>query len=248
MNKTLAFLIVSLLTASTLPINATADATQDIPTNAAGTGIHDSLVAALTHVNLVATLQGPAVVHRLCPYRPGLAAAGIDLDDFDTDEENATLTDILLHHVLSGSVAASDVTDGMMATMVNGDNVKFGVSSTGTVTVGAATVTLADVQASNGVIHVIDTVLMPPTDIPTTAQSTWYSRFAGRSGHPSRLASYPPRQRSVHGVRSYRPSVCRCGHRPRFLGQSRRKGRASPTFCFTTWWVLRYLPPTSRTA
>ena len=172
MNKTLAFLIVSLLTASTLPINATADATQDIPTNAAGTGIHDSLVAALTHANLVATLQGPGPFTVFAPTDQAFAAAGIDLDDFDTDEENATLTDILLHHVLSGSVVASDVTDGMMATMVNGDNVKFGVSSTGTVTVGAATVTLADVQASNGVIHVIDTVLMPPTDIPTTAQST----------------------------------------------------------------------------
>ena len=59
MNKTLAFLIVTLLTASALPLNATADASQDIPTNAAGTGMHDSLVAALTHANLVATLQQP---------------------------------------------------------------------------------------------------------------------------------------------------------------------------------------------
>jgi len=172
MNKTLAFLMITLLTAAALPLNATADATQDIPTNAAGTGIHDSLVAALTQADLVTTLQGPGPFTVFAPTDQAFTDAGIDLDDFDTPEEMATLTDILTHHVLSGEVAASDVKDGMMATMLNGDNVKFSVSSTGTVTVGTATVTLADVQASNGVIHVIDKVLMPPVDIPTTAQST----------------------------------------------------------------------------
>ena len=172
MNKTLACLIVTLLAASALPLNASADATQDIPTNAAATGIHDSLVAALTHADLVTTLQGSGPFTVFAPTDQAFADAGIDLNDFDTPEENATLADILLHHVLSGEVAAGDVSDGMMATMVNGDNVKFGVDNSGTVTVGTATVTLADRQASNGVIHVIDTVLMPPTDIPTTAQST----------------------------------------------------------------------------
>ena len=172
MNKTLAFLIVTLLTASALPLNATADATQDIPTNAAATGIHDSLVAALSHAGLVTTLQGTGPFTVFAPTDQAFADAGIDLNDFDTPEENATLSDILLHHVVSGEVASTDVTDGMMAAMVNGDKVKFSVDNTGTVMVGPATVTLADVQASNGIIHVIDTVLMPPTDIPTTAQST----------------------------------------------------------------------------
>ena len=165
-------MIVTLLAASAMPLNASADASQDIPTNAAGTGIHDSLVAALSHANLVATLQGPGPFTVFAPTDQAFTDAGIDLDDFDTPEENATLSDILLHHVFSGEVAAADVKDGMMAEMVNGDKVKFGVGSDGTVTVGTGTVTLADVQASNGIIHVIDTVLMPPVDIPTTAQST----------------------------------------------------------------------------
>ena len=172
MNKTLAFLIVTLLTASALPLNATADATQDIPTNAAATGIHDSLVAALSHAGLVTTLQGTGPFTVFAPTDQAFADAGIDLNDFDTPEENATLSDILLHHVVSGEVASTDVTDGMMAAMVNGDKVKFSVDNTGTVMVGPATVTIADVQASNGIIHVIDTVLMPPTDIPTTAAAT----------------------------------------------------------------------------
>ena len=172
MNKTLAFLIVTLLTASAVPLNASADATQDIPANAVATGIHDSLVAALGHVDLVTTLQGPGPFTVFAPTDQAFADAGIDLSNFNTDEEKATLTDILLHHVFAGEVASADVSDGMMATMVNGDDVKFSVSNSGTVSIGPAAVTLADVQASNGVIHVIDAVLMPPTDIPTTAQST----------------------------------------------------------------------------
>jgi uncharacterized surface protein with fasciclin (FAS1) repeats len=159
------------LVASSLPLNVSADSSQDIPTNAAATGVHDSLVAALTHAGLVATLQGTGPFTVFAPTDQAFADAGIDLADFDTPEENATLSDILLHHVYSGTVYSSDLTDGMLATMVNGDNVKFGVSAT-TVTVGTATVTTADVQASNGVIHIIDTVLIPPVDIPATAQTT----------------------------------------------------------------------------
>ena len=171
MKKIAVYLMLTLLVASSLPLNVSADSSQDIPTNAAATGVHDSLVAALTHAGLVATLQGTGPFTVFAPTDQAFADAGIDLEDFDTPEENATLSDILLHHVYSGTVYSSDLTDGMLATMVNGDNVKFGVSAT-TVTVGAATVTTADVQASNGVIHIIDTVLIPPVDIPATAQTT----------------------------------------------------------------------------
>ena len=171
MKNSLVYLTLTLLIASTLPLTTSADANDDIPTNAAATGDHDSLVAALTHVDLVTTLQGTGPFTVFAPTDQAFANAGIDLNDFDTPEENATLSEILLHHVVSGSVPSSAVTDGMLATTVNGDKVKFGVNA-GTVTVGAATVTTANLQASNGIIHVIDTVLTPPVDIPTTAQST----------------------------------------------------------------------------
>ena len=171
MKKSLVYLTLALLIASTLPLSATADANDDIPTNAAATGVHDSLVAALTHANLVTTLQGTGPFTVFAPTDQAFTDAGIDLNDFDTPEENATLSDILLYHVVSGSVPSSAVTDGMLATMVNGDKAKFGVSG-GTVTVGTANVTTADVPASNGIIHVIDKVLMPPVDIPATAQTT----------------------------------------------------------------------------
>ena len=96
--------------------------------------------------------------------------AGIDLSTFDTDEENATLADILTYHVL-GDVASSAVTDGLTVTMLNGDDASFTVSG-GSVMINDATITTADVTASNGVIH-IDTVLLPPADLATgVAQST----------------------------------------------------------------------------
>ena len=175
MKRALASLILASLLMTTLPLNVSADDTEDIPTNAAATGVHDSLVAALAHADLVTTLQGTGPFTVFAPTDEAFAAAGIILADFDTDEENATLSDILLYHVYSGAVASSDVTDGLTVSMVNGDDATFSVSSDGAVMIGDANVTIADVQASNGVIHVIDKVLMPPVDlvdIPTVATGT----------------------------------------------------------------------------
>ena len=171
MNKTAVYLVLTLLLASVVPLSVHADQSKDIPTNASETGIHNSLVAALQHVNLVATLGGPGPFTVFAPTDTAFSDAGINLNDFDTPEENQTLTEILLHHVVSGSVPSADVTNGMMATTVNGDKVKFTVSN-GAVSVGAAQVTTPDVLSSNGIIHVIDKVLMPPVDIPATAQTT----------------------------------------------------------------------------
>ena len=174
MNARLA--LVALLTTAMLlaPPVVIADDTQDIPTNAQNTGVHDSLVAALAHAGLVEALQGQGPFTVFAPTDDAFAAAGIDLTTFDTEEENATLVDILTYHVYPGSVEAAQVTDGMTATMLNGDDATFTVTE-GVVMVGDATVTTADVMASNGIIHVIDKVLMPPADlvdIPTVAQGT----------------------------------------------------------------------------
>ncbi|RJU89541.1 MAG: hypothetical protein DWC08_08110, partial [Candidatus Poseidoniales archaeon] len=163
---------MTLLLASSLPLNASAGPNDDIPTNATNTGVHNSLVAALSHVGLVPTLQGTGPFTVFAPTDQAFSDAGIDLADYDTDAENATLTDILLHHVYSGEVSSSAITEGMFATMLSGNKVQFSIDAFGTVTVGDATVTSADVQSSNGIIHVIDKVLMPPVDIPSTAQST----------------------------------------------------------------------------
>ncbi|MDP7373727.1 MAG: fasciclin domain-containing protein, partial [Candidatus Poseidoniaceae archaeon] len=147
-----------------------ADDTQDIPTNAQNTGIHDSLVAALSHAELVSALQADGPFTVFAPTDDAFVAAGIDLSTFDTEEENATLADILLYHVVIGEVTASAVTDGMNAEALNGDDLSFTVTD-GVVMVNDATVTSADVMASNGVIHVIDKVLMPPADEPAVTEA-----------------------------------------------------------------------------
>ncbi|MGB1567873.1 MAG: fasciclin domain-containing protein, partial [Candidatus Poseidoniaceae archaeon] len=161
MRKSIVYTFVACLLIAAMPYSVTADASEDIPTNAAATGVHDSLVAALTHANLVATLQGDGPFTVFAPTDQAFIDAGIDLSTFDTPEENETLADILLYHVLSGNVNASQVTDGLSVVMANGDKASFTVTND-SVMIGDATVTTADVEASNGIIHVIDKVLMPP--------------------------------------------------------------------------------------
>ena len=122
----------------------------------------------------MSTLQGDGPFTVFAPTDTAFQNAGIDLSTFDTDEENATLVDILTYHVYAGAVQSSAVTDGLTVAMFNGDDASFSVTD-GTVKINDATVTTADVVASNGVIHIIDTVLMPPedlADIPGVAQST----------------------------------------------------------------------------
>jgi uncharacterized surface protein with fasciclin (FAS1) repeats len=133
---------------------------------AGATTIHTSLVAALTAADLVTTLSGDTEYTVFAPSDDAFAAAGIDLDSFDTPEEIAVLTDILLYHVVAGTTLSTDLAEGMTTvSAANSDDLTIHVAD-GAVMVGTAmaNVTLADVPASNGVIHVIDQVLMPPAD------------------------------------------------------------------------------------
>ena len=174
MQRRLSTALIALLLLSAIPLSVTADETKDIPTNASETGNHNSLVAALAHAGLVDTLSGNGPFTVFAPTDQAFTDAGIDLANFDTDEANQTLVDILTYHVISGEVLSSSLTDGMSVETLNGDNVTIGVGDN--VTINDATVTTADVVSSNGVIHVIDKVLMPPEDgpedIPTIASST----------------------------------------------------------------------------
>ena len=140
----------------------------NIAMTAQATTIHTALVAALGAADLVSTLSGETEYTVFAPSDEAFAAAGIDLDTFDTDEEIAALADILLYHVVAGTTLSTDLAAGAnTVTAANGDELTITVSETG-VAVGAdgAVVTLADVPASNGVIHVIDKVLTPPADDP----------------------------------------------------------------------------------
>ena len=75
-------------------------------------------------------------------------------------EDIPALTAILTYHVVPGKVMSGDLSDGMMAATVNGADVTIGTM--GGVTVNGASVVTADIETSNGVIHVIDAVILPP--------------------------------------------------------------------------------------
>jgi uncharacterized surface protein with fasciclin (FAS1) repeats len=127
---------------------------------AIGAGNFSTLVAAVTAADLVETLSGTGPFTVFAPTDDAFAAlpAGV-LDALLLPENKAVLAQILTYHVVSGMVMAADVTDGDVAT-VEGSNITLSTASG--VTVNGANVVAADVEASNGVIHAIDAVILPP--------------------------------------------------------------------------------------
>ena len=133
----------------------------DIVAVAVATEGFSTLVAALTAAGLVETLQGEGPFTVFAPNDEAFAAlpAGL-LEKLLLPENIAVLTSILTYHVVAGKVMSTDVTTGDAAT-VEGSTLALDTMSG--VMVNDATVIAADVEASNGVIHVIDKVLVPPT-------------------------------------------------------------------------------------
>jgi transforming growth factor-beta-induced protein len=118
------------------------------------------LVAALQRAGLVGTLQGDGPFTVFAPTDDAFIAL---LEALDVTAEQLlaqpALADVLLYHVVSGQVMSTDLSDGMMAPTVGGQNIT--VSLDGGVFINDSEVIIADIEASNGVIHVIDSVLVP---------------------------------------------------------------------------------------
>ena len=114
---------------------------------------------------MVATLQGDGPFTVFAPTDAAFEAAGINLADYDNEEGKATLTDILTYHVYAGEYYAANITDGASITMLNGDDATFTIMD-GNVMIAGAPVTGTDVIGTNGIVHVIDAVLIPPTAGP----------------------------------------------------------------------------------
>lgn len=133
----------------------------DIVAVAVGNPDFATLVAALTAAGLVETLQGAGPFTVFAPTEAAFAALpeGL-LAKLLLPENVAVLTAILTYHVVPGMVMSTDITAGDVAT-VEGSTVAL-TTDMG-VMVNGATVIAADVAASNGVIHVIDAVIVPPT-------------------------------------------------------------------------------------
>lgn len=128
---------------------------------AADAGSFTTLLAAAEAAGLVETLSGDGPLTVFAPtddaFVTALDALGLTADELLADTE--TLTSILTYHVVSGEVLSTDLSDGLAAETVNGAEITVDLSDG--VKINEANVVTADVKASNGVIHVIDAVLVP---------------------------------------------------------------------------------------
>ena len=130
---------------------------KDIVDTAVGAGTFKTLAAALTAAGLIDTLKGPGPFTVFAPTDEAFAKIPkADLDALLKDK--AKLTAILTYHVVAGKVMAADVKAGKVKTVQGLD---LTVSTTGGVMVDKAKVVKTDIVADNGVIHVIDSVILP---------------------------------------------------------------------------------------
>src|SRR5215211_7272848 len=161
----------NLLAAATGLALASPAAAADIVETASSNGSFTTLVAAAQAAGLVDTLKGPGLVDTLEGPGPFTVFAPTDeafkklpagtVENLLKPENKAQLTKVLTYHVVPGKVMASDVKGKTTtAKTVEGSTVAIDASGSA-VKVDNATVSKADVNASNGVIHVIDTVIMP---------------------------------------------------------------------------------------
>jgi uncharacterized surface protein with fasciclin (FAS1) repeats len=145
-------LIVSALSLAALGVQA-----KDIVDTAVGAGNFKTLATALTAAGLIDTLKGKGPFTVFAPTDAAFAKIPkADLDKLLADK--AKLTAVLTYHVVPGKVMAKDVKAGKVKTVQGGE---ITVATTGGVTVDGAKVSATDIVADNGVIHVIDSVIMP---------------------------------------------------------------------------------------
>ena len=130
---------------------------------AVSAGNFETLVAAVSAAGLVETLQGEGPFTVFAPTDEAFAALPEGTLEALLADPQGQLTQILLYHVVPGKVMSTDLSDGMAAETVQGSPVTFSIKD-GVVKVNDATVIAADIEASNGVIHVIDAVILPPSE------------------------------------------------------------------------------------
>ncbi len=162
MTKMLKSMVVAATVIGMVGIGSAAGAQEkDIVDTAVAAGSFTTLAKALQAAGLIETLKGKGPFTVFAPTDEAFAKlpAGA-LEDLLEPENKAQLRAVLTYHVVPGMVMASQVTGLKSAKTVNGQSLKIAVMG-GTVMINAANVVKTDIMTSNGVIHVIDSVLMP---------------------------------------------------------------------------------------
>jgi uncharacterized surface protein with fasciclin (FAS1) repeats len=162
MKTMLAFTSLALVGIMAVVSPVRAQQTKDIVDTAVAAGSFTTLAKALTAADLVATLKGPGPFTVFAPTDEAFAElpAGT-VENLLKPASKAMLRRVLMYHVVPGKMMAADVVKISSAKAVSGDMLSIKVND-GTVMVDQARVVKTDIAASNGVIHVVDTVLLPP--------------------------------------------------------------------------------------
>lgn len=142
-------------------VAAVAPAEKDVVDIAIGSADHTTLVAAVTAAGLVETLKGAGPFTIFAPTNVAFGAlpAGT-VEGLLKPESKASLTNILTFHVVAGAVKAADLKDGQKVKTLQGEELTVTIKD-GKVMINGANVTTADLTGTNGVVHVIDAVLLP---------------------------------------------------------------------------------------
>lgn len=186
------FLFLSLLATSFVACDNDDD-TMEEPKTIAQTAADDpqfsTLVSALQRVNLVSVLDGTGSFTVFAPTNAAFQASGVDLDALS----DAQLTEVLLYHVLGASVKSTDLQEGQTyattaaETGPGGSQLSVLIERTGAnVKInGAVNVTNADVEATNGVIHIVDNVILPLDIVGHAAANSNFTELVGALGAAS---------------------------------------------------------------
>lgn len=193
LNSPLTFLSAGLIAVvGMFSISANAQATQNIVEVAVDTPSLSTLVTAVTEAELAGTLSGTGPFTVLAPDNDAFAAlpAGV-LDALLLPENQAELQTVLQYHVISGDLDSTDVTAavGTSVTTLEGSGVAVSESG-GNLFVNTAQVTTPDVDATNGIVHVIDEVLIPSSlDVDALLASNMDSNLVRTGGYSSNVST-----------------------------------------------------------
>ena len=154
------FLALAAATVIAVPALADSHMKKDIVDTAVGAGNFGTLVAAAKAADLVGTLKGEGPFTVFAPTDAAFEALPEGtVEDLLKSENKDKLVSILTYHVVPGKVMSSDLSEGMTAKTVQGGEIK--ITLEGGPKVNGATISAPDVEAGNGVIHVIDAVILP---------------------------------------------------------------------------------------
>lgn len=182
--KILQIVIVLALALSLAPVQPAFAQEADIVDTAVAAGEFNTLVSAVQLAGLVDALKGEGPFTVFAPTDAAFEKLPAELLEAALADPEGLLTQVLLYHVVSGKVMSTDLSDGLEAATLQGESVAFTLGD-GVAMVNDANIVAADVETTNGVIHVIDTVILPPSLVAAVAAAAEENAMAEATPAPT---------------------------------------------------------------